>query len=67
MACRSYKFYSVYDAVTDMPIIIHATAKECAEKIGINEATFRSYLSHTRSGTRKNKYEIYVDDPENGE
>lgn len=67
MACRPYKFYSVYERGTEMPIVIHGTVKECTEVLGITEATFRSYLSHTRSGVRKNKYEIYVDDPEEGE
>ena len=67
MPKRPYRFYSVYDRDTEMPILIHATAKECMERLGITEQTFRCYLSHTRSGVRKNKYEVYVDDPEEGE
>lgn len=59
-----YKFYSVYDRDTEMPIIIHADSKECAERLGITELTFRSYVSHTKHGKRKGKYEIYLDDPE---
>ena len=64
MAKRCYKFYSVYMHGTDEPIIIHGSAKACAEKLGITEASLRCYLSHTRSGARKGKYEVYVDDPE---
>ena len=67
MACRPYKFYSVYERGTDMPIIIHATIKECVQQLGITEETFRTYVSHTRRGTRSDKYQIYVDDPEKGE
>ncbi len=67
MPCRPYKFYSVYDRDTDMPLIIHGTVKECTERLGITEATFRSYVSQTRSGVRKNKYEVYVDDLEEEE
>lgn len=64
MACRPYKFYSVYDRDTDLPIIIHATIKECVEQLGITEETFRTYVSHTKHGTRNDKYQIYVDEPE---
>ena len=67
MPCRPYKFYSVYDRDTDMPLVIHGTSKECAEQLGITEATFRSYVSHTKLGVRKNKYEVYVDDLDDGE
>lgn len=64
MAKRCYKFYSVYRRGTDEPVIIHATAKEICERLGFTDYTFRSYVSHTKLGTRKNKYEIYVDDQE---
>ena len=64
MPCRNYKFYSVYDRDTEMPVIIHATAKEVQEQLGISAQTFYTYVSHTRNGTRKNKYEIYLDDQE---
>ena len=64
MACKPYKFYSVYDRDTDLPVIIHANAKEVQEQLGISAQTFYTYVSHTRNGTRKNKYEIYLDDQE---
>lgn len=67
MACRHYKLYSVYDRDTDLPIIIHATSRECAEWLGIKEMTFRSYLAHRRHGTRNDKYVIYEDEPEDDE
>jgi hypothetical protein len=47
-----------------MPVIIHATAKEIQDRLGITMQSFYTYVSHTRNGTRKNKYEIYLDDPE---
>ena len=64
MPCRHYKFYSVYRSGTDEPLIIHATAKEIQERLGITDQTFRTYVSHTKHGTRKNKIDIYLDDPE---
>ena len=67
MACRCYKFYSVYKRGTDEPVIIHATAKEIQKRLGITDQTFRTYVSHTKLGTRKNKYDIYLDEPENDE
>ena len=67
MARSPYKFYSVYDRDTDLPIIIHATIKECVAQLGVTEETFRSYVSHTKHGTRSDKYLIYVDDPEGDE
>lgn len=45
MACRCYKFYSVYDRHTDMPVIVHATAKECQAVLGITDKTFRTYVT----------------------
>ena len=67
MASKCHKFYSVYNRYTDMPVIIHATAKEIREQLGITDQTFRTYVSHTKNGTRKDKYEIYLDDPEDEE
>lgn len=64
MPLLCYKFYSVYDRDTEMPLIIHATAKEIQERLNITDQTFRTYVSHTKHGTRKNRYEIYLDDPE---
>lgn len=64
MACRCYKYYSVYKSGTDEPVMIHATAKEIQKRLGITDQTFRTYTSHTRHGSRQNKYDIYLDDPE---
>lgn len=64
MARRRYKFYSVYKRGTDEPVIIHATAKECCERLGITDPTFRTYVSHTKHGTRSDPYKIYLDDLE---
>lgn len=64
MACRCYKFYSVYRSGTDEPLIIHATAKEIQKRLGITDTTFRTYVSHTKNGTRNNKFDIYLDEPE---
>ena len=67
MANIHHKFYSVYDRETEMPIIIHANAKEIRERLGITDQTFRTYASHTKNGTRSDKYLIYVDDLEDDE
>ena len=67
MACRCYKYYSVYKSGTDEPVIIHATAKEIQKRLGITDQTFRTYASHTRHGSRSNKYDIYLDDTEDEE
>ena len=57
-----FKYYSVYRRKTDMPVIIHGNTLECMEAAGISQATFYTYVSHTRYGTRKCKYEIYEDE-----
>ena len=62
MARGPFKYYSVYRRKTDMPVIIHATTRECMKIMGVSQATFWCYVSHTRNGTRKCKYEIYVDE-----
>lgn len=64
MACRCYKFYSVYRSGTDEPVVIHATAKEIQRLLGITDPTFRTYASHTKNGTRKNPFDIYLDEQE---
>lgn len=57
-----YKYYSVYRRKTDMPVIIHARSSECQRVIGVSQSTFYCYVTHTRNGTRKCKYEILVDE-----
>lgn len=62
MAKRQYKHYSVYNRKTDLPVIIHGKTSECMRTLGVSRATFYSYVAHTRNGTRKCKYEIFVDE-----
>lgn len=64
MAKSPYKYYSAYDRKTDMPVVVHGSTGECLRILGIARATFYSYVSHTKNGTRKCKYEIYVDEEE---
>lgn len=64
MPKKSYKHYSVYKRKTDQPVIIHATSRECLQVLGVSQATFYCYVTHTRNGTRKCKYEIFVDEEE---
>ena len=45
--------YSVYDAETDTPIIIHATSMQCAKRLGLKLGSFYSQASRKRRG-RKN-------------
>lgn len=68
MGKRLVKYYSAYRRKTDMPVIIHGTLGECMTALGISKATFQQYLSHTRYGTRKCRYEVFVDeDDDDGE
>lgn len=60
---RGYNnYYSVYHRKTDMPVIIHGNTLECIAAMGVSQATFYTYLSHTTHGTRKCKYEVYKDE-----
>lgn len=61
MAESPYKYYSVYDRKTDMPVIIHGNTYECMEVLGISRSTLYCYATHTKNGTRKCRYEIFVD------
>ena len=62
MGRNPYKHYSAYNRKTDMPVIIHGTTRECMRALGVSESTFYCYVTHTRTGRRKCKYEIYVDE-----
>ncbi len=62
MARKPFKYYSAYLRKTDMPVIIHAKITECLQILGVSSATFYCYVTHTRNGTRKCKYEILVDE-----
>lgn len=63
MSCRCYKRYSVYHRIGEMPLIIFATAHECAEAMGCNIHTFFSYLSRFNKGRPYPKnYLIYEDE-----
>lgn len=62
MADEGYKHYSVYERKTDLPVVIHGTTSECMQAIGVSRSTFYSYVSHTKNGTRKCKYEIFPDE-----
>lgn len=58
--------YSVYDCRTDMPILIHCTAAECAAGMGIKKNSFYRALMRQRSREGVQavtaKYEIVVDE-----
>lgn len=62
MPKNQYKRYSVYVRKTDLPVIINGTTSECLRVMGVSRATFYCYVTHTRHGTRKCKYEIYEDE-----
>lgn len=51
------KLYSVYDAQNDDVIVIDATAKKCAEILGIKHNSFRIAALRSRKGQLK-KWEI---------
>lgn len=63
MSKLCYKRYSVYHRDNEMPLIIFATAQECAEAMGCNPRTFASYLSRFKKGKPHPKnYLIYEDE-----
>lgn len=59
-----YRYYSVYKRRTDEPVVIHGTALECAKVMGVTMTTFYIYVTRTKKGIGKRKYDIYVDDRE---
>ena len=57
------KRYSMYDRKTDMPLLLYATAKECAEFMKVDQKTFYHTICRQRSGVHVyKKYEIFEDE-----
>lgn len=54
-----YRYYSVYNRMTDEPIVIHGTARDCASAIHVKLETFFEYLSRQRKGLINGKWEIF--------
>ena len=55
--------YSVYRKQTDMPLIIYATAAECAAAMGIKRNSFYRYIVRMRQGKIKlRKWAMYADE-----
>lgn len=54
--------YSVYNRRTDMPVMIHGTAAECAVCMGIDTKSFYNSLRRSLAGRSKTKYEIFIDE-----
>ncbi len=60
-----YKRFSVYRREDEMPVILYATAEECAEAMGCSRDTFFTYLSRFKKGMMyPKKYLIYEDEVE---
>ena len=57
-----FQRYSVYHKNTDMPLIVYATAAECAAAMGIRKDSFYRYIVRKRSGITMRKWVIYVDE-----
>lgn len=58
-----YKRYSVYYSGSEMPVILFATARECAAAMGVCLNTFFGYLSRFNKGYKyPKKYLIYEDE-----
>ena len=49
--------YSIYDAKTDLPIVIDATAEECARVLKRSVDSFYCLVSRVRKGKIK-RYEV---------
>ena len=56
------KYYSVYEAGTDKPIVIHGTSDECAKMLGITRDSFYTKIVRQRNGRKPEKYEIFEDE-----
>lgn len=67
MAGKAKHRFSVYERGTDRPIIIYGLARECAEAMGITEASFWKALNKQGHGDPIMKYEIFKDDFEEDE
>lgn len=50
------KLYTVYNNITDMPVIIDGTAEECAKAMGIKLESFYSYVARLHDGKTKKWY-----------
>lgn len=61
---RPYRYYSVYNRKTDLPVFVHGTSVECMRAMGVRPRTFYSYVSHNQRKSRICKYEIIGEDPE---
>ncbi len=51
--------YTIYNNKTDMPVIIDGTARECAKAMGMTLSSFRSAVTHAKTGKVK-KWHIEV-------
>lgn len=56
------KHYSVYEAGTDTPIVIHRTSEQCAKALGITRDSFYNKIVSQRRGRKPVKYEIFEDE-----
>lgn len=56
---KFYRYYSVYNRMTDEPIVIHGTARDCASAIHVKLESFFEYLSRQRKGLINGKWEIF--------
>ena len=55
-----FQRYSVYHKATDMPLIVYATAAECAAAMGIRKDSFYRYIVRIRSGINLRKWAVYI-------
>ena len=62
MACKCRKMYSVYHVKTDVPLILYATAEECAKAMGISVKSFYRYVQWMQDGEHNTqKWNVYED------
>lgn len=65
MKDHSRNRYSVYHKDTDLPLILYATARECAKAMGIKVNSFYRYIVRMRGGKiRLRKWAVYEDEVE---
>ena len=55
--------YSVYHQKTEQPLIIYATARQCADAMGIKRNSFYRYIVRMRGGKiQLRKWAVYEDE-----
>lgn len=67
MAMTFSNRYSVYDRETEIPLIIYASAPECAKAMGVTLSAFHAYATRTTHNRNHGKWLVYKDEVDDDE